>query len=171
MPQISLRPVTEADFPDIRAMFADPVFLRFTRVPEPPPDGFERTWYERYEKGKADGTRRNFAVVEGPEQVFVGFAVAPSIDSEERTAELGYGITAANRGRGLATEVLRVLTAWAFDELGMFRLQLLIDPENIGSKKVAERCGYTFEGLLRSLYVKPGRRGDTESWSRLATDP
>jgi len=36
--------------------------------------------------------------------------------------------------------------------------------------RVAERCGYIREGVLRSSFVKPGRREDTEIWSRLATD-
>jgi RimJ/RimL family protein N-acetyltransferase len=53
----------------------------------------------------------------------------------------------------------------------MLRLELMISVENAGSKKVAERCGYVREGVLRSAYVKPGLREDTEIWSRLATDP
>jgi RimJ/RimL family protein N-acetyltransferase len=52
----------------------------------------------------------------------------------------------------------------------MLRLELLISVDNAASKKVAERCGYLQEGVLRSLYVKPGVREDTEIWSRLPTD-
>jgi RimJ/RimL family protein N-acetyltransferase len=66
---------------------------------------------------------------------------------------------------------LRQLTEWAFAELGMFRLELKISAENIGSKKVAERCGYVREGVLRSVYFKQDLRDDTEIWSGLATDP
>jgi hypothetical protein len=36
------------------------------------------------------------------------------------------------------------------------------------SKRVAERCGYEREGVLRSVYLKPGLREDTEIWSRIA---
>jgi RimJ/RimL family protein N-acetyltransferase len=75
------------------------------------------------------------------------------------------------RGRGVATSALRELTTWAFTELGMVRLELLIDVDNPGSQRVAENCGYTLEGVLRSVYVKPGRRTDTQIWSRLASDP
>ena len=63
------------------------------------------------------------------------------------------------------------MTEWAFAELGLIRIELLISVENAASKKVAERCGYVREGVLRSIYLKPGLREDTEIWSRLATDP
>jgi RimJ/RimL family protein N-acetyltransferase len=52
----------------------------------------------------------------------------------------------------------------------MIRLQLLISVSNDASKRVAQRCGYRFDGVLRGLYVKQDLREDTESWSRLVTD-
>ena len=39
-----------------------------------------------------------------------------------------------------------------------------------GSKRVAERCGYLREGVLRSMHVKQDLREDTEIWSRLRSD-
>ena len=74
------------------------------------------------------------------------------------------------RGRGVASEALQRLTSWAFQEQDMYRLQLLISVSNEASKRVAQRCGYRFEGVLRGLYVKQDQREDTESWSRLVTD-
>ena len=71
----------------------------------------------------------------------------------------------------MATAALRLLTTWAFEDQGMFRLQLLISVENEPSKAVAQRCGYLFEGVLRGLWFKQDLREDTESWSRLVTDP
>ena len=148
-------------------MLDDPDVLRFTRVPEPVPDGFARDWLRRYEEARRDGSREAFAVVEDGE--FVGLALAPSLDRETQTAELGYVVAPSARGRGVATEALRRLTEWALAE-GMLRLELLISVDNRASQKVAERCGYVREGVLRNAYVKPGRREDTEIWSRLATD-
>jgi RimJ/RimL family protein N-acetyltransferase len=153
----------------ITEMLDDPDVLRFTRVPEPVPPDFARTWLERYEEGRSEGEREAFAVVD-EQGTFLGLAVALRIDREAGTAELGYTVAPAARGRGVATEALRQVTAWAFAELGLFRLELLISVENAASKRVAERCGYVREGVLRSLYLKPGLREDTEIWSRLATD-
>jgi len=49
-------------------------------------------------------------------------------------------------------------------------VQLLIGADNEPSLRVAERCGYRREGVLRSLYLKPGRRADMVVYSRLPGD-
>ena len=148
----------------------DPDILRNTRVPEPVPPGFGATWVEKYEVGRRDGTREGFAL-EDDDGTFLGLGVIPRIEREERTAELGYVVVPEARGRGVATEALRLLTEFAFTELRMERLELMIAVDNEPSKVVAERCGYVQEGVLRSLFFKQGRRQDTEIWSRLRSDP
>jgi RimJ/RimL family protein N-acetyltransferase len=153
----------------LAVLLQDPAVQRFTRIPVPVPEGFERTWLDLYEEGRRTGTREVFAIVDGDEPL--GIAAAVRIDAEAQTAELGYVVTLQARGRGVATTALRLLTDWAFATLDALRLELLIGSENAPSKRVAERCGYTREGLLRSVYLKRGIREDTELWSRLASDP
>ena len=164
-----LEPLSRDHLAGLEELVADPDVLRFTRIPSPVPPGFAERWIGGYEEGRRDGTKEGFAIVDG--EAFLGIAVAPRIDQTARTAELGYTVMPAARGRGVASEALRLLTEWAFRELDAVRLELLIGTANAASKRVAERCGYTREGVLRSLYVKPGVREDTELWSRLATDP
>jgi RimJ/RimL family protein N-acetyltransferase len=101
---------------------------------------------------------------------FLGVGAAPVIDREAATLELGYVVAPAARGRGVATAALRLLTEWAFAEAGAERIELLISIDNHASKRVAERCGYVRDGILRSAYLKQGRRQDTELWSRLKAD-
>jgi len=139
-------------------------------VPEPPPEGFARSWYERYEARRADGTGEAFAIA-GDDGAFLGLALAPTIDVEAAEAELGYIVAAPARGRGVASEALELLTRWAFDERGVQRAYLIIDVGNPASKRVAERAGYRLEGVMRNTYLKQGRRADTELWSRLPGDP
>lgn len=157
--------------PAMALLIEDPDVRRFTRVPDAPPPDFPATWFARYEAGREDGTCEAFAILDVKTDDFLGTAVAPNIDRERATAELGYVIAPAARGRGVATAALRLLTAWAFADLQALRLELLIDGENEASKKVASRCGYLYEGTMRSVSVKPGVRSDAEIWSRLPTDP
>ena len=163
-----LVPLDASHVAALEPVLDDPETVRFTRIPEPVQPGVARRVLERAEEGRKDGTREGFAILDDAGEL-VGLAVAPSIDRDELTAELGYLVAPAARGRGVATEGLRQLTEWAFGE-GMLRLELLISADNAASKKVAERCGYVREGVLRNMYLKPGRREDTEIWSRLATD-
>jgi RimJ/RimL family protein N-acetyltransferase len=167
---MELRLLTVDDADDVAELIAEPDVLRFTRIPEPPPHDFARTWCAGYERRRAAGEAEAFAIV-GEDGGFLGLALAPVIEREAAQAELGYIVAAHATGRGVATAALEHMTRWAFDELGMQRLTLMIDVENPASKRVAERAGYRLEGVMRSTYVKQGRRADTELWSRLPGDP
>ena len=89
---------------------------------------------------------------------------------EWQAGELAYVVAPFARGRGIATDALRLLSRWAFDQLGLERLQLKADPNNAASQRVAEKAGYQREGLLRSSFVVRGRRSDSALYSRLPTD-
>jgi ribosomal-protein-alanine N-acetyltransferase len=168
---VRLAPFTPAHLSAFAAMLDDPDVQRFTRVPAPPPPGFPERWLGDCEEGRRTGTREVFAVLDAQDTGFLGIAVAPRIDAVARTAELGYVIAPDARGRGVATASLRQLTDWAFAELDPMRLELLISVDNGASKAVAARCGYTYEGTLRSMPVKQDVWADTEIWSRLPSDP
>jgi RimJ/RimL family protein N-acetyltransferase len=166
---VRLEPWSDDYLPVLRDLLADPDTVRFTRVPEPVPVDFERTWAATFEQRRVAGTGAVFAMLDDGD--VLGLAFAPHLDTATQTAELGYVVAPWARGRGVASEALRQLTDWAFGERGMVRLELYIDAANEASKRVAQRAGYTFEGVLRSRHVKPSRRADTELWSRLVDDP
>lgn len=168
--RVSLTPFDESHLAEIASVVDDPDTKRFTRIPVPPPPGFARAWLDMYEQGRREGKREAFAILD-EDGTFLGLALAPVIERDERTVELGYVISPAARGRGVASEALRQLTDWAFAELGAERSELLISVENEGSKRVAQNAGYVREGVLRSMHVKQGVREDTEIWSRLPSDP
>lgn len=139
-------------------------------MPEPVPTDYPERWLGRYEEGRHDGSREGFAIEDAATAEFLGLALVPTIDREAQTVELGYIVSPRARGRGIASEALRLLTDWAFSEHGALRVELLISVDNAASKRVAERCGYEREGVLRSIHVKDGVRQDMEIWSRLAGD-
>jgi RimJ/RimL family protein N-acetyltransferase len=167
--EIRLVPLAPQHLDALAELILDPLTIRHTRIPEPTPPGFAEQWYARYETARRDGTREAFAI-EDETGSFLGLALAPEIDRATRTVELGYMVAPEARGRGVATEALRLSTEWAFSELGAERIELVIAVDNPGSKLVAERCGYVREGVLRSVFLKEGVRRDMEIWSRLPSD-
>jgi RimJ/RimL family protein N-acetyltransferase len=169
-PEVRFEPFNEAHLDHIPALIADDDVMRFSRIPDPPPEDFPRHWLEMYERGREDGTREGFAAFDGDGR-FLGLALVPEIDREGSEAELGYMVAPDARGQGVATEILRWLTEWAFEELDAQRLVLLIDVDNAASERIAERCGYVREGVMRSLHLKQGIRNDASLWSRLPSDP
>jgi RimJ/RimL family protein N-acetyltransferase len=167
---VRLEPLDERWLDDVAALVADPEVLYYTRIPEPAPARFEREWVQSYATGRRDGTREGFAATDGAGR-FLGLGLAPNLDRDGDEVELGYIVARAARGRGAGTAILSLLTRWALQDLRAQRLYLIIDVENRASVRVAERCGYRREGVMRSIHLKQGRRVDAELWSRLATDP
>lgn len=84
-------------------------------------------------------------------------------------SEVGYWVRRSAAGKGYATEGVQAVVACAFDKLGARRVELVTDEENVASRKVAERCGFELEGVLRS--VQRGQDGSLRStciYARLA---
>jgi len=167
---IRLEPLGEEHLAGLAALGRDPDVMRNTRVPEPWQDGFEHTWVEAYERGRNDGTRDGFAVVDAVTGAFLGIAGLVSIEPDAKQGEIGYALAREARGRGIATRALGLVTRYALADLGLERVQLDIATDNEASMRVAERCGYRREGILRSLHMKPGRRQDFVIYSLLPGD-
>jgi RimJ/RimL family protein N-acetyltransferase len=72
-----------------------------------------------------------------------------------------------HRGRGVATAAVDLMSARAFAD-GWHRLELHIDPDNAASRRVAEKAGYAFEGVLRSYEVLKDARVDVAMYARIA---
>jgi ribosomal-protein-alanine N-acetyltransferase len=63
-----------------------------------------------------------------------------------RGAHIGYWIDRNYAGRGFTTDAVKTVTAYAFEVLGLHRIEINIRPENAPSIRVAEKAGYRFEG-------------------------
>ena len=148
----------------------DPDIVRFTRVPSRPEAGFLEGWLGGYEDAWRDGTKAGFAVRAGDDGALLGFAGIVSLDLAGGEGEIGYALPRESRGRGTATRAVSLVTRWALQDLGLERVELRIDVRNAASERVAERCGYRLDGVLRSVHVKEGLRADVGVWSRLASD-
>jgi ribosomal-protein-alanine N-acetyltransferase len=85
--------------------------------------------------------------------------------------EIGYNLFAtAARGRGYTTEAVSLLVDWLFRGKPINRLQLTIHPGNAASRRVAEKCGFQREGLLRGAFFVGAAWQDVEIWSLLRAE-
>lgn len=71
------------------------------------------------------------------------------IEIDSRKASVGYYIGAQHQGAGLATMSVRAVLAFAFERLAFNRIELRCASHNIASQRLAERLGFSWEGLLR----------------------
>ncbi|GGH60921.1 ribosomal-protein-serine acetyltransferase [Paenibacillus silvae] len=88
---------------------------------------------------------------------FIGCSGLHRIDWNVRCFEIGYWVRTSRSGEGLVTEAVRGIEQFAIMHLQANRLEIRCDSRNVRSAKVAERAGYTLEGILRK--VKQDRTG------------
>jgi RimJ/RimL family protein N-acetyltransferase len=166
---IRLEPLAQTHVPALAALVDDDDIRRFTYIPTVVEDGFVERWVGRYVAGWQDGSCAGFAVLDQA-GMLVGFAAIVHLNLEGRQGEIGYMVAQQARGRGIAGRALALLTGWGLGELALERLELRIDAANSRSEALAERAGYSREGVLRSVNFKEGLRSDVAVWSRLRTD-
>ncbi len=91
-------------------------------------------------------------------------------DLIRQVAEIGYATRPGDRGQGVMSLAVPAAYRWGFEGLGLHRIALGHMVDNAGSRRIAEKCGFTFEGRFRGDYINNGEHVDTMWWSRLATD-
>jgi RimJ/RimL family protein N-acetyltransferase len=116
------------------------------------------------------GTGATFFICEEPTTTPVGGITVHLVASDPGLAGVGYWLERGARGRGLATSALRLVAEWSFGALGIARLHLTTLPDNVPSQRVAERTGFTREGVLRQWAQTREGRSDAVMYSLLAGD-
>lgn len=82
--------------------------------------------------------------------------------------EISYQVFGAKHaGKGYTTEAVNLLVQYLFGRKRVNRMQLNIHPDNAASKKVAEKCGFSVEGIMRGCWFHQGEFHDLEIWSLL----
>lgn len=159
---VLLRPWRAADVPGLVAAFSDPVMQRFSWRTTPYTETDARDWFAEQEKARVRGDALHFALAGSHDQdVLLGAVSLQEVRLDQGCAAVGYWLAPGARGRGAATQAVRLLARWAFAELGLARLELTCGPGNEASQHVAERCGFSREGLLRSHVPFQGARRDS----------
>jgi len=92
---------------------------------------------------------------DGPHPIFVGqITLGGIVFGAMRGAHIGYWIDEAYAGQGLTTQAVIAMTDYGFSELHLHRIEINLRPENAASEKVAQKAGFTFEGLRhRYLHI------------------
>jgi RimJ/RimL family protein N-acetyltransferase len=156
---VVLRVPDDGDASWITEAYNDPDIAQFI-VGMPPP----RRW--------APATDVEFVIADAARAEPLGLVSLRIAEGDPGLAAVGYWLRPEARGRGAATVAVQLIARWAFNELGVQRLELTTAPENVASQRVAERAGFTREGVLRGLSAatKNNGRRDSVMYSLLPAD-
>jgi RimJ/RimL family protein N-acetyltransferase len=156
-----------ADVPAVTAACQDPEIARWIPlIPSPYTEEHARTFLRDSERSLESGESYRFAVLDVQTGALAGSIAIKMLPFS--CGHIGYWVARDSRGRGVATTALKALCRWAVDDLGLKRLELMTDPENLASQRVAEKAGFRREGTMRSaLEYQDGRRTDSILFSLL----
>ena len=151
--RLVIREMRRSDVESLHLLFSDPLFMRFWPV-------FDRRRTEHWvEESLLSYARYGFGLwaltLRGSDEAIgdCGLAVINGLEGMEGTEDsepiqMGWHVRRDLWGQGLATEAARACRDYAFDRLGRSALSALIQPENTGSRRVAEKIGMT---MLRQI--------------------
>lgn len=140
-------------------------------------------WIEGYDRGFAQRFIRE-SVGSWAERRAYDFTVRPLEDldrhlgnvsvwptsQQNAIGEVGYWIRSDETGKGYGTEAAAVVIGIGFDELNLHKIVLRIAVGNDASETIAERLGFTYEGVLRDEVKVAGKWLDHTSWSLLESE-
>jgi RimJ/RimL family protein N-acetyltransferase len=163
---IRLRPWRMEDAPAVVAACQDPAISYWIPwVPSP----YATEDAETFLRGclESGDERWPFAIEDAETGELLG-SIDMFLNGERYRGHIGYWVAGPARGRGVCTRALRLLVVWALESLELQRVELITDPGNTASQRVAEKVGFLREGVLRSHLRHPdGRRRDSVMFSLL----
>ena len=165
-----LRPWRDTDTAALVDACQDPEIARWTAVPSPYGERDAFAYLARAEADRLAGRELGLAIADESTGELLGSCGLARFDWHDRKAEIGYWIAARARRRSVGSSATRVLARWGLEQLGLERVELLVNPANEASQRLAERAGFTREGLLRSYRRRKGEREDLIMFSLLRGD-
>jgi RimJ/RimL family protein N-acetyltransferase/ubiquinone/menaquinone biosynthesis C-methylase UbiE len=159
--RIDLRWLTHEDAAAFFEIFGDPEVMRFWSSP-PHANVAEA-------RGYIDGIHAHFRARQlfqwgvrlRESRQIIGTTTLYDLSVEHGRAQVGFALRRDKWGQGFATDVLDTVIGFAFDTLGLNRLEADVDPENERSLATLERQGFRREGYMRERWQPIGERRDT----------
>ena len=142
----SWRPDAAGDVAAVLEAFADPEIQRWG-VRNISTADQARVWMTRWTAAWRAETEACWAVLR--DDVVVGRAALRRIDLRGGVGEVGYWVLPGARGHGVASAAAAEVARWAFEQVGLHRLELHHSVHNEASCGVARRIGFELEGTLR----------------------
>jgi RimJ/RimL family protein N-acetyltransferase len=166
---ITLRELRMSDAPALLALLTTEEVTRFISPPPTTIEGFER-FIQWADGERAAGRYACFAVVPDGGNTAVGLFQVRQLDSTFSTAEWGFAIGSAFWGTGLFTKGAELVIEFAFDVIGIHRLEARAAVENGRGNGALRKIGAIQEGTLKQSFLRGGKHYDQALWTILRND-
>jgi ribosomal-protein-alanine N-acetyltransferase len=167
--RITLRELRVSDAPSLFAMLTTEEVSRFISPPPTTVEGFERfiAWTNRE---RAAGTYACFAIVPHGMDTAIGLFQVRQLEPSWGTAEWGFAMGSAFWGTGLFATGSQLVLDFAFDVVGVHRLEARAAVRNGRGNGALRKVGASCEGVMRKSFLRNGEFLDQNLWSILSED-
>lgn len=132
----------------IQSMYSEPVYTTKEAVKE---------LLDRYIGSYEKSDFYRWAVAEKKTGLCIGQIAYFLVDSKNNFAEIEYCIGSDFQCRDYATEATKAVISYGFDRINLHKVQICTKTINAPSKRVIEKCGFTYEGTLRDYFYMNGK--------------
>lgn len=150
-----------ASKPEIQYMYSEPIYTTKDEVL-----GLLNKYISAYESG--DVCR--WAIIEKKSLKCVGQIAFYLVDTKNHFAEIEYCIGTDFQNKGYMTEAVKAIITYGFEKIGLHKIQISTKSINAPSKRVIEKCGFTYEGTLRDYFYFEGGYIDRLYFSMLVEE-
>lgn len=169
-PRLVLRGFQADDLDDFYAVHSDPTVMRYWSFPAWTHIDQSTEYFASARSGRDPERLLCWATTRADTDRLIGGVTLFAINRPQGRAEIGYVLGSAHWDKGYAQEALSLVLGFAFDGLGLRRIEADIDPRNAASCKLVERMGFVREGLLRERWQVAGETCDTALYGLLAAE-
>lgn len=169
-PRLTLRSLEPSDDADVFAVFSDPSVMRYW-------DGAVMTTRQdamNYIDHIHHGFRRRelfqWGIADRETNGVLGTCTLTHFSTVHERSEIGFAIRQERWGKGLGSEAVAAVVAFAFEKLNLHRIEADVDPRNERSLRLLERLRFRREGYLRERYYINGERQDAVIMGLLRPD-
>jgi RimJ/RimL family protein N-acetyltransferase len=155
--RLTLRPLDDSDLDAIVVAASDPQTQQWLPLPQPYLVDHARGFVHEIAPAAQTSGRGLIRAIEC-EGKLAGVVDFKATDWNNRDTEIGYWTHPAFRGRGIMVEAVTAMARYALTEADLQRVVVRVAPGNTASIRVAEKAGFTREGVARNAgYVHAGR--------------
>ena len=168
--RVALRWLEDSDAPALFKIFSDREVMRYWSSPPLKDEAESLELVERIRRCFAEGSLYQWGVADLCDDAIIGTCTLADVDVQNRRAEIGFILRRDRWGQGYMSEATSTLLRFAFEELGLHRVEAGVDPRNEASIRLLERLGFQREGYLRERWIVGGEINDTVLYGLLRSE-
>jgi ribosomal-protein-alanine N-acetyltransferase len=114
-----------------------------------------------------NGTGIWFAICSLDNNTFYGAGGLNSLSSEHKKAEIGFWLLTEFWGQGMMTESMPKICNYGFNQLGLHRIEGLVETDNLNCKKAMNKLNFRYEGTMNDCEIKNGKFISLDIYAKL----